>query len=170
MKKIIREILNCISKIKKEDYLLVENLIKKHKRIFIYGTGRSGLIGRCFCMRLFHLGFNSYFVGDITTPRFTKKDILILISSSGEKSTCLEYARICKKEKGKILLITSNKNSELAKMADFLIDIPIKNSIQFGSSLFEQVCFLFFDFFIQFYIEKNKVKKELMKKRHTNLE
>lgn len=170
MEEIINEVLTTLREIKKEELEKLERLILNSKKIFVYGTGRSGYIGRCFCMRLFHLGFDSYFIGETITPKFTEKDLIIFISGTGEKSTILEIAKICKKEKGKILTITSNKKGKLTKISDYLIYIPVKNSVQFGNSLFEQVCFLFLDSFVQFYIEKHKINKDLMKKRHTNLE
>ncbi|HOK56406.1 MAG TPA: SIS domain-containing protein [bacterium] len=170
MEKVINEVLNVFKKIKKEEFEEFEKVILKSKKIFVFGTGRSGFIGRCFCMRLFHLGFDSYFVGEIITPAFTEEDLIIFISGTGEKSIVLQIAKICRKEKGRILTITANKKSKLSKISDYLIYIPVENSIQFGNSLFEQVCFLFLDSFIQFYIEKHRINEDLMKKRHTNLE
>jgi len=170
MGRVIDEILSVYEEIKEENFLLIERLILESKKIFVYGVGRSGFIGKCFCMRLFHLGFNSYFVGETITPKFEKDDLIILISKSGEKSTILEIAKKCKKEKGKILSITSNKKNILAKISDFTIVIPDKKSIQIGNSLFEQVCFLFLEEFVQYYIEKNKIRKEIIEKKHTNLE
>ena len=58
-------------------------LSKRERNIFIYGVGRSGYIGRCFTMRLMHLGFNAYFIGD-SCPSVNKNDLLILISGSGK--------------------------------------------------------------------------------------
>ncbi|MFN4227857.1 MAG: 6-phospho-3-hexuloisomerase [Candidatus Ratteibacteria bacterium] len=171
MGNVINEVLNVYGNIKKEEgFEKIENLISKSKKIFVYGVGRSGLIGKCFCMRLFHLGLNSFFLGETITPRFTSNDLIIFISGSGEKTSILEIAKICKKEKGKILTITSNKKSKLAQISDCLIYIPTKKTIQFGNSLFEQVCFLFLEEFIQFYIEKYKISFDTMKERHTNLE
>ncbi|MGB9677070.1 MAG: SIS domain-containing protein [Candidatus Ratteibacteria bacterium] len=170
MGKIIEEILNVLNKIKKEDFEVLEKEVLKSKKIFVYGTGRSGLIGKCFCMRLFHLGFNSYFVGETITPKFTEEDLIILVSATGRKSTVIEIAKICKKMKGNVLSITSSKKNPLAKISDYNIIIPVEKSLQFGNSLFEQVCFLFFEEFIQNYIEKNKIDKKLIEKRHTNLE
>lgn len=40
--------------------------------IFIMGAGRSGLVGKAFAMRLMHLGFTSYVVGESTTPAVHK--------------------------------------------------------------------------------------------------
>ncbi|MCM8804949.1 MAG: SIS domain-containing protein [Candidatus Omnitrophica bacterium] len=170
MWKVIDEVLSVFDKIDKNNFLLLEENILKSKNIFVYGIGRSGFIGRCFAMRLYHLGFNSYFVGESITPRFTKNDLIILISASGKKSQVIEIAKICKREKGKVLSITLNKKNQLAKISDYSIIIPIKKSIQFGNSLFEQVSFLFLEEFIQYLVERHKIKKEEMEERHTNLE
>ena len=51
---------------------LAETLIREVQaapRIFGCATGRSGFILRGFLMRLMHLGFNVYFVGETITPR-----------------------------------------------------------------------------------------------------
>ena len=48
--------------------------------IFIYGAGRSGFIGRCFAQRLMQLGVNSCFVSDAITNRYSKEDLLIIVS------------------------------------------------------------------------------------------
>ena len=53
-----------------EDYSK-ENMInllitarKENKRVFVIGAGRSGLIARAFAMRLLHLSFNVYVIGE----------------------------------------------------------------------------------------------------------
>jgi len=38
------------------------------KRIYVTGAGRSGLIARAFAMRLLHLGFDVFVVGETVTP------------------------------------------------------------------------------------------------------
>ncbi len=64
MKKVMDEISNVFSKIKEEHFSLLEELILKSRKIFIFGTGRSGFIGRCFCMRLCHLEFIFCWIND----------------------------------------------------------------------------------------------------------
>ena len=58
--------------------------ICKAKKIYVAGAGRSLLTLRCLAMRLMHLGFESYVVGDTTTPAFEKEDLRIAGSGSGE--------------------------------------------------------------------------------------
>ena len=55
-------------------YQNVETLVSyflKSKRIFIDGEGRSGFVGKCFAMRLMHLGFEVYVMGETNTPSFS---------------------------------------------------------------------------------------------------
>ena len=95
--------------------------------VFVYGAGRSGFIGRCFAQRLMHLGFNSCFVSDAVTHQYTKDDLLILISGSGETTSPVAIANKAKKIGGKIALLTGNVNSTIGKMSDCIIQIEGKS-------------------------------------------
>jgi len=44
-------------------------------------------VGKAFAMRLMHLGFTVYAVGDVTTPAISAEDCLVAISGSGETKT-----------------------------------------------------------------------------------
>ncbi|GAF89436.1 unnamed protein product, partial [marine sediment metagenome] len=43
---------------------LIIEVKSNNGRIFIYGAGRSGFIGKCFAQRLMHLGIKSCFISD----------------------------------------------------------------------------------------------------------
>ena len=49
------------------EYIL--EIYENNSRVFIYGAGRSGFIGRCFAQRLMHLGVKSCFISDAVTPQ-----------------------------------------------------------------------------------------------------
>ena len=53
------------------------------ERIFVYGSGRSGLTSRAFAIRLAHLGFQSFVIGDTSALRFMKKTLLSLFRGRG---------------------------------------------------------------------------------------
>lgn len=95
--------------------------------VFVYGAGRSGFIGRCFAQRLMHLGINSCFVSDAVTHRYTKDDLLILISGSGETISPVAIANKAKKIGGKIALLTGNVNNTIGKVSDCTIQIEGKS-------------------------------------------
>ena len=95
--------------------------------IFVYGAGRSGFIGRCFAQRLMHLGINSCFVSDAITHRYSKEDLLILISGSGETTSPVAIARKANEIGGKIALLTNNPKSRIGKISNIIIKIEGKS-------------------------------------------
>ena len=106
---------------------LIIEIDSKDGRIFIYGAGRSGFIGRCFAQRLMHLGIRSCFVSDAVTYRYGKKDLLILISGSGETTSPKAIAEEAKVIGGKIALFTGNLKSTIARLSDLTIKVEGKS-------------------------------------------
>ena len=106
---------------------LIIEIDSKDGRIFIYGAGRSGFIGRCFAQRLMHLGIKSCFVSDAVTYRYGKKDLLILISGSGETTSPKAIAEEAKVIGGKIALFTGNLKSTIARLSDLTIKVEGKS-------------------------------------------
>ena len=92
-------------------------------RILIIGVGRSGLIGKSFAMRLMHLGFNVYVMGETITPAIGKDDLIISISGSGSTKLVVIAAEIAKEVEAKIIAVTSYPNSSLGKIADHIVQI-----------------------------------------------
>ncbi|MHA1451161.1 MAG: SIS domain-containing protein [Candidatus Hodarchaeales archaeon] len=90
-------------------------------KIFVYGAGRSGMVGRMFAQRLMHLELPSFYLSDAITPVFTKDDVLVVISGSGETLSPVAIAKGAKEIGGKIILLTGNKESTLGNIADILI-------------------------------------------------
>ncbi|QLJ53216.1 MAG: 6-phospho-3-hexuloisomerase [Candidatus Fermentimicrarchaeum limneticum] len=101
---------------------LVESLTNA-KRIFIGGAGRSGLVAKAFGMRLMHLGFTVYVIGEVITPAINKEDLLIIVSGSGQTISVVVAARIAKEKGVKIVSITSNPNSDIGKLSDVIVQI-----------------------------------------------
>jgi len=106
---------------------LILEVIKTKNRVFAYGAGRSGFIGRAFAQRLMHLGINSCFVSDAVTHQYGNSDLLILISGSGETTTPVAIAQKAKSIGGRIVLFTGNKNSTIGKLANLLIEVKGKS-------------------------------------------
>lgn len=94
------------------------------KIILIVGAGRSGLVGRAFAMRLMHLGFRTYVVGETITPAIGPNDVLVAISGSGSTGIVVTAAEAAKKVGAKVIAITSFRDSPLAKLADHVVVLP----------------------------------------------
>lgn len=168
--KILKEITETVKGIEEKEYKLLTSAIKKAKRVFVVGAGRSGFIARCFSIRLRHLGIESYVAGETICPPIKKGDLLVVISSSGNKKTILSITEIAKKEGAKILVITSEKGTPLTVLSDNVILIPAGKSSQFGGSLFEQVSLIFLDISVEKFRKQQRISHRDMAKRHTNLE
>lgn len=94
------------------------------KRIFLMGAGRSSLAAKAFAMRLMHMGFNIYVVGETTTPAVQPGDMVIAVSGSGETPSIANLGAIAKKIGSKLTTVTSNRDSTLGRLSDIVVIIP----------------------------------------------
>lgn len=104
--------------------------IMEAKKVFVYGAGRSGLVGKAFSMRLMHLGINVYVIGDVITPGIEKEDVLIVISGSGETTIPVNSAKIAKDAGTRVICITTYPNSTLGKLTDLTVKIEGRTKLK----------------------------------------
>lgn len=144
---ILNEITSVINKVDKQEFDKALMAISKEKRIFVDGEGRSGLMAKGFAMRLMHLGYEVFVVGETITPALNEKDIFISVSGSGKSENVVSDTKKAKKAGCQVISFTSNVNSELAINSDIVVRVPgtvkgdkeeQRESIQLLSSLFDQ--------------------------------
>lgn len=146
----LREILNEI------DSGQIENVltdILESNKIFVAAAGRSFLMMKAFAMRLMHMGFKVYVVGEIVTPAIQKGDLLLMGSGSGETATLRVIAEKAKKAGATLDVLTIYKDSSIAGLSDRILVIPAatnqveggKTSWQPGGSSFEQSILILLD-------------------------
>jgi len=145
--------------------------INRHRRIFVYAAGRSGLMLKAFAMRLAQMGRTVYVVGETVTPALEPGDLLILASASGKTQSVCRYAQKAKEIGADLFIITATADSPLTQIApaDILISAPNKNSAASGQimgSLFEQSLLLLCDNIT----ENLGADPAQMRLRHANLE
>lgn len=127
-----KEIIQSLVKLNKEiDASQLEKFIKvlvdtfySGKNVFLYGFGRSLLVGKSFSMRLMHLGFKSHVISEVVTPPVNSDDVFLTISrtlSNELISVVIDKAKNCK---AKIIVISSKDDSYLLKKADNFVIIP----------------------------------------------
>lgn len=124
----IKKVSELVDKDKILDLInIILNLYKNNNKIFVYGAGRSGFNGRCFAQRLMHLGINSCFISDAITPQYTRDDLLVIVSGSGETTSSVAIALKANKIGGKLALFTANLNSIIGKIANIIIEVKGKS-------------------------------------------
>lgn len=177
---IIEELAQNAKKVDNSQLNAIEELIIEANRVFVVGAGRSGFAARAFANRLMHLGFNSYFVGEPTTPSIRKGDLLIIGSGSGKTESLVTMARKAKSENATIATITIHPQNDIGKLADAYICIPGISSrdkavekaasIQPNGSSFEQLSWLVYDSMIVDLKNITKQDQKAIDYRHANME
>ena len=110
-----------------ENFEVIIDYISKIKgRVIITGIGKSAIIGMKISATLNSTGTPSVFLhgsdalhGDIGVA--TKNDVMICLSKSGSNTETVDLVKQIKKLGIKLIGITSDKNSFLAKNADYSI-------------------------------------------------
>ncbi|AMD31261.1 6-phospho-3-hexuloisomerase [Acidilobus sp. 7A] len=164
------------------------NAYRTKRKALVMGAGRSGLVGKAFAMRLLHLGFNSYVLGETIVPSVSSGDVAIAISGSGRTGLIVEAADAAKKVGTYVIAITTYPESPLGKIADLVVRIPGRSKISkmddyfarqiLGlheplaplGTLFEDTAMLFLDGVIYYLMIKLNVTEEEMRSRHANVE
>ncbi|MCK9632502.1 MAG: SIS domain-containing protein [Methanoregula sp.] len=93
------------------------------KRVYVAGAGRSGLIARAFAMRMLHLGFDVYVVGETITPALQPGDALVVFSGSGETHSIVTFANTVRDLGGSVCLITASPDSTMSRVADCVVNL-----------------------------------------------
>lgn len=149
-------------------------------RIFFAGAGRAGLMMRAIAMRLMHLGYTCYVVGDVTTPSIQRGDLLIAASGKAETKTSSYYVDVAKSTGAKTLVITANPDGTVAKKADNVLVLiaprfrgdsdPVRHSVQPMGNRFEQSVLLVGDYIVKLIKEKSNLDVHVMYENHATLE
>jgi len=115
----------------------VNAIIRCKSKVIICGVGKSGIIASKISATLSSVGTPSFTVsandcshGDM--GRITKKDILILISNSGNTSELIDLIKYAKLNKIILICIVSKKNSKLYKSSNIKLLIPEAEEAGYG--------------------------------------
>jgi len=167
---------------------ILEDAYVNGRKILVMGAGRSGLVGRAFAMRLKHLGFDVYVLGDTIVSPIRKDDVVIAISGSGRTALIVTAAEAAKTAGAIIVAITTYIDSPLAKIADIVIEVPGRTKISrvedyfarqvLGiheplaplGTLFEDCTMVFLDSIIAELMHRLRKTEEDLRQEHANIE
>ena len=157
---------------------MVDTIINHHEsKIVVAGAGRMGYSIKCFGMRLGHLGFNTWTLGDSTVPQLGEEDLLIVASGSGETQTIYDIIERAKIDGVKIILITTSTTSRMASKADHIILMNAvseftgdRGTIQPMKTYIEQSLLILLDITALKIMSKTGEDNLSMSKRHSHLE
>lgn len=191
-KEILREIKRAIEGL---DPAQVEGMLDilipmrdEGRKTLIVGAGRSGLVGKAFAMRLMHLGFDVYVLGETITPSIGEGDLIMVISGSGSGALSTTTARLARRLGSKIVAVTSYPDSELGQTADYVVEVPGREvtareqeyqarqllgeheSLAPMGTLFEDTCIVFLDSIVTELMARLEITEDSMRKKHSTIE
>lgn len=115
-----------------DNFLKAVAMICKSKgRVVVTGMGKAGIIGQKISATLSSVGTPSLWLhsaeaihGDL--GRVTKDDVIMLLSNSGETDEVKRLLPLLKKIGAKVIAMTGNLKSTLAKHSDVTLDVSVK--------------------------------------------
>ncbi len=139
--------------------------------IFVYGVGRSGLVGKAFAMRLVQMGLQTFFIGETITPIVKEGDVVIVISNTGQTMSAVQTANISGRVGAKIVAVTGNPHSKLGHAADIIIPIELVKDRKRGEyaplgTLFEDATLILLDSVVAIIMKRMGQTEEDMRQRH----
>lgn len=183
---VIKENLSQLEEKEVEQFI---EILKSHKsnKLLIMGAGRSGLVGRAFAMRLLHLGFNAFVLGDTIVPSIDKDDLVIAISGSGSTKLIVTAAQAAQQVGAGIVSLTSYPSSSLAKLSTHTVllrgRIEVSTKDYFArqilglheplaplGTVFEDSAMLLLDSVVASLMVQLNVEEAEMRRRHANIE
>ena len=149
------------------------------ERVFCAAQGRSGHILRSFCVRLMHLGYRAFFVGETITPKICKGDILVVLSGSGQTTLTHEVIKLARQQGALTYGVIGIEDSPIGRALDYRVYLPAGSkrdyskdygSIQPPGSLFEQGAFVLLEAIVLALYQRQGSDRQALWDQHANLE
>jgi 6-phospho-3-hexuloisomerase len=146
-------------------------LLARAPATFVYGAGRSGIVGRAFAMRLVQVGLTAYVIGESVTPIVRRGDAVVILSGRGESHSSIQTANIVRREGAELVVITGRASSKLAHIATTLVpvdfpDDPERPRLAPLGTLFESASLRLTDALVAELMRVRGETEETMRRRH----
>ena len=125
-----RAVKDLAARLDRNFVLAVELVLSCRGRVVVSGMGKSGHVARKIASTLASTGTPAFFVhpgeashGDL--GMITREDVFIALSNSGESAELLTIAPLVKRQGAKLVSMTGNPSSSLAREADLHLDAGV---------------------------------------------
>ncbi len=185
----ISQVLDFLKEDEVEKFIdLLVSTYESNRKVLVIGAGRSGLVGKAFAMRLMHLGFSVYVLGETIVPSLSPGDVVVAISGSGRTKLVVTASEVAKSVGAKVVALTTFLDSPLSKLADLVVQLPGRTKVSVEDdynvrqiigiheplaplgTLFEDTAMVFLDAVISELMVRLGKTEEDLKQRHANVE
>ncbi|MFQ5838211.1 MAG: 6-phospho-3-hexuloisomerase [Thermoplasmata archaeon] len=168
---LVSQVTEILQEEKEERVQEAVSLIASASKIFVYGVGRSGLVGKAFAMRMVQLGLRVFFIGETITPIVEPEDLVIIVSQTGETMSAIQTANIARRVGAHVISVTAQPGSKLAHASSLILSLRIGKDREARKyaplgTLFENASLLLLDGLISLLMDKLGQTEEDMRNRH----
>ncbi len=116
--------------------------IKSARKVYLIGSGMSGIICQDFLIKLTQINIPAIYYWDshlqlANSIHLGQEDLIIAISFHGRNANVNQIVRNAVKQHTKVIAITQNINSTLAKYSDIVLAVPLEeNEFRFANITF----------------------------------
>jgi 6-phospho-3-hexuloisomerase len=165
------QVTTALERIDPKSIVHAVELLLRAPQIFVYGAGRSGIIGRAFAMRLVQAGLRAYVIGESVTPIVRRHDTVFILSALGESQSSIQTANIVRRQGAELIVLTAHPLSKIAHTATLLLSLEFdedRNRPRFAplGTLFESASLRLTDGLIAELIRVRGETEESMRRRH----
>ncbi|MGB9667496.1 MAG: KpsF/GutQ family sugar-phosphate isomerase, partial [Thermosulfidibacteraceae bacterium] len=127
----VEEVKRLVDRVDENFARAVRILAECKGRVVFTGMGKSGIIAKKIASTMASTGTPAFFLhpaegihGDL--GMLTKHDVVVAISNSGNTKEVLEIIPVVKRLGLKLISLTGNPNSELARKSDVVINVGVE--------------------------------------------
>lgn len=118
------------------------------KRIYFIGRGNSGFAAQDSAYKFHRIGLDAHAITDthemiIQGTMVNKKDLIVAISNSGFSPEIIKTVELAQKEGAKVVAITAEESSLLAKQADEVLLYTVRESCLDSGSIYSKIAVFF---------------------------
>jgi 6-phospho 3-hexuloisomerase len=168
---VARRVAEALDAIPAETIARAVELLSRAPAIFVYGAGRSGIIGRAFAMRLMQIGLTAYVIGESITPIVRRGDAVVILSGAGESYSSIQTANIVRREGAELMVLTAKTGSKIAHAASLLVPLSVPEEAERPrhaplGTIFEAAALAFTDALVTQLMQARGESEESMRRRH----
>lgn len=155
--------------------------IEGAKRVFFYARGREMMMLSAFAMRVYHMGYDAYVVGEPHVPPIGKGDVLIVsigMGTSPRMATALAQIEVAHQAGATLVALSAHPETVPACFAH-VVKIPGQTmletpehmiSVQTMGAPYEQAELVTLDYTVLRMMQRHGWQDADLAARHTNLE
>lgn len=146
------------------------------RRVFVYGRGRSGFVARAFAVRLMHLGYQTYVIGETITAPVQRDDVVLLVSGSGSTYPVVMTAELGRRQGATVVCVTADADSPIARLSHVVVTLEAPESngrkarLAPLGTIFETSAWLYFDAVVAILMARLGETEAKLRERHATLE